>query len=282
MAADTKLARQHWKEHKHNSWLFFVILLVITLIISAIGMRFLKPPAVISALITLGVVQMMIFLNSGRIVIWLMGCKEPNEEQAARLMPLFEKLVERTPLKRAPTLFIAQMDVPNAFAFGTGIMGGSGVALTVPIIEILDDEELEAVMAHELGHIVSRDTALMTVISVTLSVLNKFTQNMANIGRLALAAAIALELVAYLPRVVASGITQLREYAADAYSAHITGKVQPLISAFEKMRAWHEKKAPKQKDPLSMLKHRQMDELLLSHPNMSDRIRMLKQLEKSQ
>ncbi len=161
-------------------------------------------------------------------------------------------------------------------------MGGSGVAVTQPLLEILDDDEVEAVLAHEIGHIRSRDTALMTIIGITMTVLNNFTNQMMKVGRLALLIAIAIELANYFPRVVAAGITQLREYAADAYSAHLTGEVQPLISAFKKMEAWYKDESNQgKKSPLGQLRRPQMDELLLSHPNMSNRITMLKQLEES-
>jgi heat shock protein HtpX len=281
MAADREKARHHWKEHTHNSWIFFLALVVVTLVLAGAGLRLLKPPAVISLLITLTVVQTFFFLNSGRLVIWMMGCKELNKEQQERLQPLFVKLVKRTDLPYTPQLFIATgMDVPNAFAFGTGIMGGSGVALTELIIELLYDDELSAVLAHELGHIRSRDTALMTMISLSLTLINNGTKQLANIGRMAVFFALAIEVASYLPRIVASGITQLREYAADAYSAYLTGEVQPMIRAFRKMEEWHRSHA-KDDNPLKMLQRRRMDELLLSHPDMSSRIAMLNQLEES-
>jgi heat shock protein HtpX len=255
-------------------------LIVVTILLSAVGVRFLKPPAVISLLISVSLVQMLIFLNSGRIVILLMGCRQPDAEQQARLQPILNRLVVKSGLGYSPTLFIAAMEVPNAFAFGTGLMGGSGIAVTKPILEILDDQELEAVLAHELGHIVSRDTALMTMISITLTVLNNMTRGMSNIGRLALVGGLIIEVIAYFPRVIAAGITQLREYAADAYSAYLTEDVDPMISAFKKMKAWHETNEPKrEKTLLDYFQRNRMDELLLSHPQMSNRINMLTQLK---
>ena len=137
---DTERAYKEWKERKHNSWLFFVFLLIVVVVVSAVGMRFLKPPAVISLLVTITVLQGLVFLNSGRIVIALMGCVLPDKDQEARLRPLLEQLVERSGLGYTPTLFISKMEVPNAFAFGSGIMGGSGVAVTEPLLEILNDD----------------------------------------------------------------------------------------------------------------------------------------------
>ncbi|MBI2473271.1 M48 family metalloprotease [Candidatus Uhrbacteria bacterium] len=279
MRVNPQRARKFWQEHKHNSWLFFILLVVVTLLLSAVGVRFLKPPAVISLLISVTLVQTLIFLNSGRIVILLMGCQPPDAQQQARLQPILNRLVEKSGLSYMPALFIAAMEVPNAFAFGTGLMGGSGIAVTKPILEILDDRELGSVLAHELGHIVSRDTALMTMISITLTVLNNMTRGMSNIGRLALVGGLLIEVIAYFPRVIAAGITQLREYAADAYSAYLTEDVEPMISAFKKMRTWHETNEPKRKKTLlDHLQRNRMDELLLSHPDMSKRINMLNQL----
>jgi len=280
VSVNPQRARTLWQEHKHNSWLFFILLIIVTLLLSAIGVRFLKPPAVISLLISVSLVQILIFLNSGRIVILLMGCHQPNHEQESRLQPILERLVAKSGLGYSPTLFIAAMNAPNAFAFGTGLMGGSGIAVTKPILEILDDQELEAILAHELGHIVSRDTALMTMISITLTVLNNMTRGMANVGKIALIGSLIVEVIAYVPRIVAAGITQLREYAADAYSAYLTEDVDPMIKAFKKMEDWHQTNGPKkEKGLLEYLQRNRMDELLLSHPQMSNRINMLTQLK---
>lgn len=279
MPANRTRARKDWKEHKLNSWFFLGILTMVVLALCAIGVRFLKPPTVVSLLLTTVVIQTIIFLNSGKLVVWLTGCEMPDAQQQARLLPLLQSLVERSPLSRTPTLYIAKMDAPNAFAFGTGLMSASGIAVTKELIELLEDDELECVLAHELGHIVSRDTALMTVIAIMLAALHRLTRGLTNIGRLALVGALVLELVAYVPRVVAAGITQLREYAADAYSAYLTGQVQPMIRAFEKMQAWYASQADKKRNPLDMLRRPPMDELLLSHPDMHSRITMLQQLE---
>ena len=279
MSVDRTQAKNEWKIHKRFSWFFYVVLMIASLVMAGVGMRFLKPPAVISMIFTLSLMQFGIFLFSGKIVIALMGCRELSEEENARIRPIVEQLVIRSGLKTIPALFVSKMKMPNAFAFGSGLVGGHGIGVTEPLLECLNEQELESVLAHELGHIRSKDTAFMTMISVSITIMNKFAGFLTNVGRLALVLGILIELIVYLPRVLAAAITQLREYAADAYSAHLTGEVEPLIHAFEKMQEWHEKKDPKKEDLLSRIRHQKMDELLLSHPDMQSRIRMLRRIK---
>jgi len=272
-------AIKEWGIHKWFSRLFMGVLFISLLVCAAIAMRFLKPPAVIGALVTMTLIQILLFLNAGRVVISLMKCRLPNEQEFSRLQPILDRLLLRANLKHAPILFVSDMEKPNAFAFGSGVMGGWGVAVTGPMLTLLEDAELEAVLAHELGHLRSRDTALMTVISISLTTISRFSKYLVHIGRFAFIVALLTELVSYIPRVIAAAIAQLREYAADAFSVYLTGETKHLISAFEKMRTWKQVEEPKKDHPFTLPQWQPMDELLLSHPDMKNRITLLRKLE---
>ena len=109
--------------------------------------------------------------------------------------------------------------------------------------------------------------------------MNKFSRYLVHIGRFAFVVALLTEVVIYIPRIIAAAIAQLREYAADAFSVYLTGDTTHLIRAFEKMSAWRPKEETKKESPLTMFKWQPMDELLLRHPDMRNRMAMLRKLE---
>lgn len=272
-----KNAKKDWRFHQRNAWMFFAFLMFIGLVFMGIGARFLKPQGVIFLLAGFAALQAAIFVYSDKIVRVLMECEEPAGAIQERLNTILDLLLPKTGLKHRPHLYVSNKTMPNAFAFGTGF-GSSSIAVTKPICDLLDDDELAAVIGHELGHIRSRDTAAMTLVSISLSLMSNIADKGRHIGKLANVFAVFVEIAVYVPRVVASGLSQLREFAADAYSVSLLGTGVPLISAFDKMEKWY--KTNKTATGLeAVFKRRSMDELQLSHPDMSQRKAFLRQIE---
>ncbi len=279
MTIDRTKALKEWRIHQTNSWVFVGLLFLVVFAFMGVSLRLLKPQLLVSGALTFLIVQTVLFLNSGKLVVRIMRCKKLEGEILARVVPIVERLARQAGLARVPVLFTAKMDTPNAFAFYGGVADGHGIAVTDELLTLLDDAELQAVLAHELGHIRSRDTAFMTLVSITLTAVNKLIYQGIHIGRLSLIWGILLEIAVYLPRVVVAGISQLREYAADAFSASMTGETDALISAFNKLGAWKKDQATTN-NPLDRFRRVTMDELMLSHPNMHQRIWMLGTLNK--
>src|SRR5262245_44583158 len=92
---------------------------------------------------------------SDKIVLWSSGAKIVSKEQYPKLHELIEKLASKSGIPK-PKIALVNSQVPNAFATGKSPKS-SLVAVTSGILEILDDDELEAVIGHELTHVRSRD-----------------------------------------------------------------------------------------------------------------------------
>ncbi len=147
------------------------------------------------------------------------------------LYSMVRMLAERSGLKRMPQVFIAPTEVPNAFAFGSPIFG-YGVAVTEGLLRILDEEEIEAVLGHEIGHIKHGDMHVMmiatTLPAIFLQIGRWFiwgsmfgyggSRDRDNSGSLYLLG-VALTVIGWLLYLLALRLSRLREFYADAHSA---------------------------------------------------------------
>ncbi|MDP3985710.1 MAG: M48 family metalloprotease [bacterium] len=247
------------------------------LIFAAIGLRFLRPQLMFSLFAATSALQIGVYAYSAHIVKTITRCEQPNPEILVRLNRLLDELMKEVGRMRRPSLWVSRsMEVPNAFAFGRGFGTSSHVAVTQPLLDLLDDRELKAVLGHELGHLRSYDVATMTLVSVLIGFMSRIAQQAFRIGKMGIAVSFLLEVILYLPRIVASGISQLREFAADAHAALITGETESLINAFRKFETWYKEHPDEIKK--KTIRGAVVDELLLSHPDMEQRIQFLNEL----
>ncbi|MEM3694930.1 MAG: zinc metalloprotease HtpX [Candidatus Bathyarchaeia archaeon] len=133
--------------------------LVFTVILSLIGSF---------SLITLGVLvvafNILQWLISPYIIDALYGTRELPESENPKLHEIIEKLSAKSGIRK-PKLMLAQIPIPNAFAYGSPITGNR-VAVTSGLLKTLETEEVEAVIGHELGHLKHRDVQLMMFVSL--------------------------------------------------------------------------------------------------------------------
>lgn len=213
-----------------------------------------------------------------------------------RLYSTVQRLADKAGLPM-PEVGISEMPMPNAFATGRGPKNAAVVA-TRQLLNILDDEELEGVMAHELSHVKNRDILVMSIASMMSSMV-AFVTRMAvwsaifsddeNSGMsfaLAILADITLPIAAML---VQLAVSRNREYLADESGARLTGKPMALASALRKLETgctssyntydspstasmWISN--PYGKKRLSFLKN-----IFSTHPSNDDRIEKLKRLD---
>ena len=101
---------------------------------------------------------------SDKIVLWTSGAKIVSREQFPRLHDIVERIVASNDLPK-PKIAVINTTMPNAFATGK-TPKSSIVAVTTGLIDLLDTEELEGVLAHELTHIRSRDVLVLTLASL--------------------------------------------------------------------------------------------------------------------
>ena len=161
----------------------------------------------------------------------------------ARLEPIVRNLAQRMAIPM-PKLWVTPDLSPNAFATGRNPAHAS-VAVTSGILQLMKDEELAAVLAHELGHVKNRDI-LISSIAATLASAITYLAQMAmwfgggrrdadRQGRSPIAGLLMILLAPMAAGLIRMAISRTREFSADATSARTLGTAQPMISALEKL-----------------------------------------------
>ena len=187
------------------------------------------------------------------IIKWATGAKELKREQAPELFDIVQKLTGKANLPM-PKLFIVNNPTPNAFAFGR-TQKDSNIAVHTGLLSVLSKDEIEGVLAHEIGHINNRDVAVMTLASVIPVLLYYGVLIFAPRGRNdnwgigPLIGAFAAQFVGSL---CVMWLSRQREYFADEFSARITRNPPALMSALAKIT--YSGAAPKSAGGSSMVK----------------------------
>lgn len=197
------------------------------------------------------IASIMIILQwyfSDRIVLWSSGAKIVTREQFPKLHDVVERIVARNNLPK-PKIAVINTNMPNAFATGKGPKS-SVVAVTTGILDLLDIEELEGVLAHELTHIRNRDVLVLTLASVFSTVawyLMQFgfyggmgygygsSSRDRNNGGGMILVIIGAMLTWIISFLIIRAISRYREFAADRGSAQLTGKPVKLANALMKI-----------------------------------------------
>jgi len=179
---------------------------------------------------------------SDKIVLWTSGAKIISREEYPKLHEIVERLSTNNGLPK-PKVAMVNSNVPNAFATGKSPKS-SLVAVTTGLLELLDDDELEAVIGHELTHVRSRDVLVLTLASLFSTVawylmqfgfyggLQTRDRNSAGSGVIVLLVAIVTWVVSFL---IIRAISRYREYSADRGGAIMTGKPDKLATALLKI-----------------------------------------------
>jgi len=179
------------------------------------------------------------YWNSDKLVLRMHNAREVGPEHP--LHPLVARLAERAGIPM-PRVYIVEQAQPNAFATGRNPQHAA-VAATTGLLSLLDRDEIEGVMAHEIAHIKNRDTLVMTItatiagaISMLANMFWLFGGNrQQNGGPGPLVAMLALVVAPIAAALVQMAISRTREYDADAIGAEISGKPRALASALAKL-----------------------------------------------
>ncbi len=214
-----------------------------------------------------------------------------NPEIYRRLAPVVQGLTQRMGLPM-PKLYVIPEDSPNAFATGRNPSHAS-VAVTSGILRLMDNRELEGVLAHELGHVKNRDI-LTSSIAATIAAAITFIARMAfwfggtdrdddNRGG-AIGGLFMLILAPLAAMLIQMAISRTREYAADATSAQVTGDPHELISALQKLDGYS-KRIPMDASPatahmfiIQPFTGESIMRLFSTHPRTEDRIARLEHM----
>jgi heat shock protein HtpX len=187
--------------------------------------------------VVMGLFSLGQFFFSDKLALYSMGASEVSEQEYPRLHGTVGRLSQQADLPK-PTVAVADTRVPNAFAAGRS-RSSATVCVTEGLLRTLDDEEMEAVIAHELAHVKNRDVMVMTIASF-LSTLAFIVvrwgwlfgggRNRNGGGQVIVAIGVSF-LVWVVSFLLIRALSRYREYAADRGAASITGKPGALASA---------------------------------------------------
>jgi heat shock protein HtpX len=212
------------------------------------------------ALVLAALMNFVSYFFSDRIALSMSGAQPISREEAPRLYQIVERLAAKANIP-VPKIYIIPTDSPNAFATGRSPNHAS-VAVTQGLLQLCDDEEIEGVLAHELGHVKNRDILTSCVVA-TLAGAITFLARLAYWGELfgglgggrdddrrgGVLSALAMIILAPLAAtLIQLWISRTREYEADATGAGITGNPLGLARALDKIDKWS-KRLPMQVSP---------------------------------
>jgi heat shock protein HtpX len=237
-----------------------LLLTSLTLLLLFIGEYFGGQNGLILAFLFAGVMNFVSYFFSDKIALAMYRAQPVTREQAPRLYQIVERLTAKTGLPM-PKIYVIPTDSPNAFATGRNPQHAS-VAVTQGILGLLNDDEMEGVLAHELGHVRNRDI-LISSVAATIAGAITFLARMGAWGAMfggyggrdnrdrgggGLAALLMLILAPIAAMLIQLAVSRSREYQADATGAHITGNPYALASALQKLDAYS-RRVPMQATP---------------------------------
>jgi len=272
---------------------FLMTLMVVLL--GAIGYALGGQQIMIIAIVFACVGNVFSYWFSDKIVLALYRAQEVSEDKAPRLHRIVERLAQRAGIPK-PKVYMVPSQSPNAFATGRN-PNHAVVAVTEGCMRLLNEEELEGVIGHELAHVQGRDILIGTIAAVIAGAI----MIMASIARWSmflggfggrggrrggnpfamLAVMIFAPIAAML---IQMAISRSREYRADAKGASFTGNPDGLASALERLQA-SSRRVPLDAGPatahmfiVNPLSGRGMMSLFSTHPPTEERIRRLRSM----
>jgi heat shock protein HtpX len=226
-----------------NNMKVFVLMAGLTALFGAIGSAIGGQSGMVTALLFAGGMNVFMYYTSSTMVLKMYGARVVTPQDAPELYEMVDRLRQRAGLPM-PTVAIAPHDQPNAFATGRN-PEHSVVCVTDGLMRVVSRDELEGVIAHELGHIKNRDMLLQTVTATmagAIGMLSNFAfffGGRDEEGNSNPIAGIAMMILAPLAAsLIQMAISRQREFKADAAGAEISGKPMALAGALMKLDAY--------------------------------------------
>lgn len=216
-----------------------MLLAALTALFMALGFTIGGTGGAMIALVIAAGMNLFTFWNADKIVLKMHGAREVDAGNCPELVGLVHGLAQRAGMP-LPRVYIIDSPHPNAFATGRD-PAHAAVAATTGLLGMLDRDEIEGVMAHELAHVRNRDTLIMTMtatIAGAISMLANFGMFFGHgrrDGGQVLATILAMFVAPFAAMIVQMAISRSREYGADRGGAEISGKPRALASALAKL-----------------------------------------------
>ena len=244
-----------------NNFKTTILLAAMTGLVLGIGEWWGGQNGLILALVLAAVMNLGSYFFSDKIALSMSGAQPISREDSPRIYQIVERLAAKVNIP-VPKIYFIPTDSPNAFATGRNPSHAS-VAVTRGILDICDDEEIEGVLAHELGHVKNRDiltSAVVATLAGAITLIGRmlfYAEMFGGFGgggrsidrRGGALSMLAMMILAPLAAtLIQLAISRSREYEADATGARITGNPQGLARALDKIDKWA-KRVPMQVAP---------------------------------
>jgi heat shock protein HtpX len=244
------------------------------------------------ALIFAGLMNFAGYFFSDKIALSMYSAQPLSEADNPgvyrRVEPIVRNLTQRMGLPM-PKLWLIPEDSPNAFATGRNPSHAS-VAFTTGILQLMNDSEIEGVVAHELGHVLHRDILTSSVAAMIAAAITMLARMAFWFGPRSddeeggggmIGAILMMILAPIAAMLIQMAISRSREYDADAASAKYIGSPYPLINGLQKLETWS-KRIPMDASPatahlfiIKPFSGQSLMRLFSTHPSTEDRIARL-------
>lgn len=274
------------------------LLTLLTLLLVAMGNAIGGSSGMVLAFLVAAAMNFGTYWYSDKLVLKMYRAREVDDREHPGFRAMVARLAERAQLPM-PRVYVIPSESPNAFATGRN-PEHAAVAATEGLLRILDERELEGVMAHELAHVKNRDTLVSTIAATfagAIAMLANFIQFAAIFGGgrddeeggnplAGLALAFIAPIAAML---VQMAVSRSREFLADETGARICGEGRPLASALQKLHASAGVAPMTEASPatahlfiVSPLTGASVAKLFSTHPPVEERVARLKALASQQ
>ena len=264
----------------------FILIMAMTALLVVVGDALYGHSGVVLALILSIVLNGVIYFFSDRIVLAAYRAQVVDPAQAPELCAIVANLAQRAGLPM-PRVAIIPDETPNAFATGRD-PDHAVVAVTEGILGTLSRQELEGVLAHELGHVKHRDIligSLCAVLAQAIMLLSRmafFIRPRDDRGSNPFAAILVMILGPIAALLLQMAVSRSREYEADDYSAHLTGRPDQLASALKRIEGFNQMSPMRDAEPatahmmiINPLRGGGILSLFSTHPPVAKRIARL-------
>jgi heat shock protein HtpX len=274
------------------------VLILLTVVLVVAGGAIAGRGGMEIALVIAAVMNFISYFFSDKIALASSGAQPVTREQLPRLYMVMERLAGKANIP-VPKLYVVPEAAPNAFATGRNPRHAS-VAVTEGLLQLMNDDELEGVIAHELSHVRNYDI-LITSIAATIAGAITYLASMGRWGMLlggmgggrddereggGLTMLLMVFLAPFAALLLQMLLSRTREYAADETGARMVGQPYGLISALEKLGAYNRRIPTTAISPstsaLCIVKplfgSGTLTSLFSTHPPLEDRIAALKQI----
>jgi heat shock protein HtpX len=223
-----------------------ILLSVLTVLLILAGEYLGGSNGAIVAFVIAAATNFFSYFYSDKIALAMYSAKPVSREEMPRAYEVVERLAGRAGIPM-PKMYVIPTESPNAFATGRNPQHAS-VAVTHGILQLLNDEELEGVLAHELGHVRNRDiltSSIAATLAGAITILARMAFWFGALGGYGgdrrdregggLGGLVMLLVAPFAAMLIQLWVSRTREYEADASGAHLTGNPYALASALEKI-----------------------------------------------